>query len=230
MLRDLQKQLGPVRSRLNLRRASAALATGLVLGGWLAVVAGLMALLGRSYWAGVAGVVALVTVPLAMVLRALVQQASWNEAARAVDRHFQLQDRTATAIHLAAHRGGDAFELLQIDDARETLAPLPLREAVPLNLPWQRLAGGLLLCGFALALLAGSQFVRNLRSLRGSAPLVVNHGAENFARKRLQPDVVDEQAARRGAAMTPAPDADRQPPSAEDLAGRYFDRLQAPSP
>ncbi len=226
MLRELQKKIAPVRSRLNWRRAAAALATGLVLGGWLALVAGLMALLGRSYWAGVAGIVTLIAVPLGFMLQAMLKPATWNDAARAVDRHFQLHDRTATAMHLAAQPSGDPFELLQLDDANQQLAQLPLRQAAALDVPWQRLFSGLVLCSFALALIGGGMFLPDLRSLRGSRPVVVEHGVELIERKNVALPTIDDATARRSAALASA-SADQT--LTDDVAGRYFDRLQAPS-
>jgi hypothetical protein len=227
MLIELQKKLGPVRSRLKLHRRAAALATGLMLGGWLAVVAGLMALLGRSYWAGVAGIAALVTVPLALWLRAMLQPTTWNDAARAIDAHFQLNDRTTTAMYLAAHPSGDPFEALQLDDASQHIAQLPLRQAVSVAIPWQRLLSGLVLSGFALALIGASIFLPALRSLRGSRPVVVEHGADLIERKNIETPVIDEAATLRSAALMRTT---AQRLSVDDVAGRYFDRLNAPPP
>lgn len=225
MLRELHKKLGPVRRRLTLRRVAAALATGLALGGWLALVAGLMALFGRSYWAGVAGFVTIVSVPLTLMLRAMLQPATWGEAAQAIDRHFQLHDRTTTALYLAAHPSGDPFEAMQLDDAAQRIAGLPLRQAAPLVLPWQRVISGLVLSGFALALLGAGMFLPDLRSLRGSKPVVVEHGADVIERVAAAPPAIDAQTAERTAAL--AGGATSNAVASEDIARRYFDRLQA---
>src|SRR5262245_10380930 len=100
MLRDLQKQLAPVRSRLSLRRAFAALAGGLVIGGWAALMAGMMALFAGSTSAAILAVTAAIGVPLVLAAIAMFRGASWSDAARAVDRQFKLHNRTSTALYL----------------------------------------------------------------------------------------------------------------------------------
>ncbi len=154
MLSEIRKQLRPARSRLTMRRAAAALAGGLMLAGWVALVAGILTLFGGGTVAGGVGIALLILVPLLAIAVVYLRPASWQQAARAVDRRFRLQDRAATALYLAEHPSGDSLDDLQVEDALGRLRQLNTGDAVSMDIPWQRLLGGIALCLFAAGLIA----------------------------------------------------------------------------
>jgi hypothetical protein len=230
MLLELQKQLAPVKRRLSLRRAIAALAGGLVIGGWAALMAALIALFGGSTFAAIFAIVAAIGVPLVFAIVPMFRGTSWREAARAVDRRFQLHNRTSTALYLAEHPTGDSLESLQLEDAAAHLRDKKLRDAVTLRVPWQRLASGLLLTLVALGLVAWS-WVMPMTGLIRVAPTARSGVWQSVAdRKPVPLPQVDDRVAARSFQLLPTPDAQASPaPPAQlgvDVAGRYFDEQQ----
>lgn len=136
-----------------MRRAAAALAGGLVLGGWVALVVGILTLFGGGAVAGGVGIALLILSPLLAIAVVYLRPASWQQAARAVDRRFRLQDRAGTALHLAEHPSGDPLDEVQVEDAVQRLRQVKTGDAVDLNIPWQRMLGGIALCLFAAGLI-----------------------------------------------------------------------------
>jgi hypothetical protein len=70
----------------------------------------------------------------------------------------------------------------------------------------------------------------DLRSLRGSAPVVVERSNDVIERKLIAVPQVDEAVARSSAALAPAVSTSLGPHAHGDVAGRYFDRLPAALP
>lgn len=186
MIRELHNRLRPVRRRLTLRRAMPIVAAALMAGGWLALMAALLALFGGSMTAGLFGAALAVGLPLAGAAWALFHPAGWHDAARAVDRHFHLHDRTLTALHLAEDKTNDPFAQMQIEDAAAQLKPLSLRAVALPAAPWQRLAGGLALTAFALALTAWAIVAPPSASIQTSGDL-----------QDIRPEIIERGPARR---------------------------------
>jgi hypothetical protein len=230
MLRDLQKQLAPVRSRLNLRRACAGLAGGLVIGGWIALMAGMMALFSGSALASIIALAAAVAVPLGLAALPLLRGATWSEAARAVDRRFQLHNRTSTALYLAEHPTGDAFDSLQLEDAAAQLRGKNLRDAVALRISWQRLASGLLLTVLGLGLVAWSTFMPKSGPIRVAPAVRGGPRQEVLDRKAASLPAINDALALASVQLLSTPDAgsamDSSPQIGVDVAERYFDQRQ----
>ena len=144
--------LAPVRSRQRLARAGRWAAAGLLPGAACALGLGAARLLGGTD-AGVWVTLAVFSAgPLAGLLAGLLAPAGWGRAAAAVDAHYDLKDRAATALTLPATGGGPsaAWAKLQKADAAAHLAKVDSRAVVPFR-PAGRLAGG----GLAAAAVLG---------------------------------------------------------------------------
>src|SRR5262249_36852088 len=93
-----------------------------------------------SWWSGwliplwMIGVV-LAAGPLLGALAGLLRRADWGAAAAAVDAHYQLKDRAATALKFLAVPLPTAFHELQILDARTHLRGVEPSQVAPWQLP-----------------------------------------------------------------------------------------------
>ena len=74
------------------------------------------------------------------LLVALARQRGWHRAAAAVDTHYRLKDRTATALDFLARKQATPAQQLQIEDAVAHLDAVEPREVVPFRLPRPHLA------------------------------------------------------------------------------------------
>jgi hypothetical protein len=142
-----------------------------------------------------------------------------------------LQDRAGTALHLAEHPSGDSLDQMQIEDALGRLRQLNTGDAVNLDIPWQRLLGGIALCLFAAGLIGWG--------------IIAPRSAANTATAASTEDINDEvaqQAAVEAVPMTPGlveqsinfarseyPDGEsgRIVPADGELADRYFDARES---
>ena len=150
MQAQIQRLLRPIRSRLTRQQAMPRVATALLAGGWLAMVAALLTLFGGSFTSGLIGIVVAVTFPILAWGWSQFTSASWDDAARLVDRKLRLHNRTSTALQLAGDQ--DPFAALQIEDALSSLQQANLK-SIELPVPWQRIVGGLVLTLFAVSLI-----------------------------------------------------------------------------
>ena len=127
--------LTPVRGRLRAQSVVALLGTGAVIGGMLCM---LMAL-GRAASGFSVANSALVAVFFACVGGAavigFVLKRSWHEAAAAVDHHYQLKDRTVTALEFMNQPTTTPLQRLQVQDATSHLSTVNAREVVPIGAP-----------------------------------------------------------------------------------------------
>src|SRR5438270_7211576 len=101
---NARQVLGPVRWRLGLRRLERSALYGLTIG---AATGAFLLLLGRAGLLPDTRAAALALVAAGTVAGALTSTRRWPgmvDAARAVDRHFALQDRMTTALELEAHQ------------------------------------------------------------------------------------------------------------------------------
>ncbi len=71
---------------------------------------------------------------LAAVL-GFIAPVQWTSAARHVDAHYKLQDRTITALAFAEVPSADALKQLQLADALERLQKVVAKDAVPYRVP-----------------------------------------------------------------------------------------------
>jgi hypothetical protein len=73
--------------------------------------------------------------PLLGGLIGLVWHRSWVSAARAVDEHYRLKDRSATALEFLAQPSRTDMQTLQISDAAEHLRNVDPHQVIPFRLP-----------------------------------------------------------------------------------------------
>ncbi len=131
----VQTSLAPVRRRQRWLLVLKAVVLGL-LGGAAAGLA-----LGLAKWFNVlpistaTGLAVVAAGPVLGVLVGLLWQRGWAAAAAAVDRHYELKDRAATALAFSARPDGTVFHHLQVEDAVQHLAGIEAPRVVPLRLP-----------------------------------------------------------------------------------------------
>ena len=147
--RDIARSLAPVRTRQRWARAGRWAAWGLLPGAAVAVaLAGLNAA-GIAAVAPWAAAVALAVGAGAGLLAGLIRPSGLDRAAAAVDAHYDLKDRAATALSLPA--GDSPWAGLQRADAAAHLAAVEPRAVVPFR-PARRLALGSLTAAAVLGL------------------------------------------------------------------------------
>lgn len=140
MRENLFRQLQPIRQRQRTVNVIRAAVWGLAGGSVAATVLGILRLAGTLSSAGT-GWGVLLGVPLVVAASAAVWgwlKTDWLPAARAVDGHYELKDRTETALAFLRHEQvGQADELqrLQLADAVQHLQRVEAKQVVPLVLP-----------------------------------------------------------------------------------------------
>lgn len=136
----LFRQLQPVRQRQWTASVIRAAVWGLGGGSIAAAGLGLLRLLGGLSTSGT-GWGVLLGVPLAAAVSAAVWgwlKADWLPAARAVDGHYELKDRTETALAFLRHEQAghvDEVRQLQLADAVQHLQRIEAKQVVPFALP-----------------------------------------------------------------------------------------------
>jgi hypothetical protein len=131
----LHKLLGPIRTRQRWLSILRVCVVGLVVSAALAFVLGLGRFLAGwsiSPWA--IGLL-LVAGVLPGLIVGLLRRRDWSEAAVAVDRHYDLKDRTLTALEFVAQPRKTVLHELQVDDTVQFLADVEPRRVVPLRVP-----------------------------------------------------------------------------------------------
>ena len=134
MLRDLQKALSEVRFRQRVARTIDCVIAGLIAGAILGLIVEVARLAGQPYGPLASWLVLGATTILAGVA-GLIAPVSWHTAARQVDRHYHLQDRTTTALAFSQDPSPDALKQLQVADALERLQKVVPQDAVPYRIP-----------------------------------------------------------------------------------------------
>lgn len=156
MRETMYRMLAPVRRRQQMSFALRALVNGLLAGSVLGLLVGLLGW--RSGWAVSAWLTAaLAAGPVLALLGGLVGlawQRSWRGAALAVDRHYGLKDRSATALEFLARSDAGDMHRLQVADAVEHLRVVDPRQVVPLHglRPWPYAVGAWVATGVAMVL------------------------------------------------------------------------------
>lgn len=135
MKQTIRAALGPVRARQQRLFALRAGAFGLAVGAGVGLVMGACRLaLGMDVPAAY-GVAALVAGPVLGLLVGFALRRGWHDAAAAVDGHYQLKDRTVTALAFAEQPAGTEWHALQIDDAMAHLGTVEPKAVVPATAP-----------------------------------------------------------------------------------------------
>lgn len=130
------QQLQPVRHRQSIASVMRAAVYGLTAGSSTAVVFAVLRLLG---WISSAemGWGLLLGLPTVAAGSAVVRRlkTDWLPAARAIDEHYELKNRTETALAFLRRDRVDDFEQLQLADAARHLQRVEARQVVSLSLP-----------------------------------------------------------------------------------------------
>ena len=134
MKSEIRTFLTPVRRRLRARSVVGILGTGAVFGGVCCV---LMAITRATAGWLVTAPALLTTFFLCVAVAAVVAfvlKRSWYEAAAAIDSHYQLKDRTVTALEFTNHPATSPLQQLQLQDAASYLRSVDPREVVPIGI------------------------------------------------------------------------------------------------
>lgn len=185
MRREIYRDLGPVRRRQLTQAALRWAALGLLVGSVLGIGLGL-----ARWWTG--GEVAnpaigalLVAGPIVGLIVGSARRRGWHDAAVAVDAHYNLKDRTATALAFLDRPEPTPWHELQVRDAAEHLASVQANAVVPIRLP-RTLPFAVGALGVAAALLLiplGSGPIKANASTRLPGVLA----ASELARENLKP-------------------------------------------
>lgn len=134
MTEQLRNRLQPVRGRQHRVVLLQYAASGLLLGALAGVLLAIARLQGGAISplgivvAGLAGLVGGVIFGWACPPR-------WQESAAAVDSHYQLKDRSVTALDFAADPNASQLQLMQIHDALGHLENVQANDVVPFRIP-----------------------------------------------------------------------------------------------
>ena len=158
---DILNLLSPVRHRLRLQSMIRMLGVGMFVGGFSVLLLGIVRVVFHADLTlpAAAGVFSLCACAGATI--GLVLHCSWREAAVAVDHHYQLKDRTSSALQFSGQIDRTAFHELQLEDATQHLRNVDAGAVVPLTLPqrWAWLAVVLMASvGLLIAPLVGEEF------------------------------------------------------------------------
>jgi hypothetical protein len=158
MIESLRSRLHPVQRRQLIQTYAGWLAYGLLAGGILGLGCGIIRLLTGWDDAGRFAMYSLGFGPVMAGIAGLVwllPRPNWTAAARAVDQHYQLKDRTESALDFAGRTipaDKQSFAELQLADAMNHLDRVEARVVAPLKAP--RLLPGALVAAAVAALIA----------------------------------------------------------------------------
>lgn len=137
MKSEIINLLRPVRSRLRLRSGLSWLAAGALTGGIVCLVLAI-GRLGLGWQVGVLEMAAAVVGGMGLLgLVGMAMQRPWNESAAVVDSHYDLKDRTVTALQFADDADASPMRELQVQDATGHLQSVNATEVVPFKAPRQ---------------------------------------------------------------------------------------------
>lgn len=198
MVKALQDRLDPVRRRQRWVHSLRWAAWGLVAS---AAVAALFAL-GR--WLGgweltVPRTLAIVlSGPIVGALAALIARSDWRAAARAIDAHYRMQDRTTSALEFLSREDVTSVHQLAVDDAIEHLNKVDAREVVPIQVPRALPYGVAAMIAAALLLFVTSRPAEVSASPPQALPVVLTQAErladelkslEEFAKENKDPEI-----------------------------------------
>ena len=181
-MQEIFDKLTPTRRRQKLALTLRMLAAGLVVGGLLAVVLAVASSLFAIPWLQIAGWVAIVGGPTIAIIAAQFSNVSWLDAARAVDRHFHLDDRVVSAVTFFEHGKLSGLHAMQIDDTVARIADLDTTQAIDLAKPKPLLIG----CGWVAVAIVLLLFLP-----QNEAPTVLTD-QESQQQENQKPDSTDK--------------------------------------
>ena len=153
MKSQILSALKPVRLRQRLQSALIFGVLGMFCSGVLSSLLGFGRLITLDSFTTEAVVALLAAGPVLGLVVGFFWKTSWKSAATAVDDHYELKDRTLTALQFADEAQNSEFHQLQVKDATAHLGSVHAKEVVPFRTPrhfgWAAatllVAGGLLL-------------------------------------------------------------------------------------
>jgi hypothetical protein len=147
---SILKALAGVRSRLRRMRGVRGAAWGLVAAAVAGSLVGVARLAGWVSPPPLAAVL-LLAGPLVGAIFALVRRPKWETAASAVDTHYKLKDRAATALAFLRRPAAGEWESLAVEDAARHLSGVKAAQVVPFR--WPRMLSYGLAAAAAVAVL-----------------------------------------------------------------------------
>lgn len=135
MVKDLQDRLDPVRRRQQWVRSLQWAAWGLLFSGVAARVFALGRWLGDWQLTPLRAAGIALAGPAAGCLLAFLTQRDWRAAARAIDAHYRMKDRTTSALEFLNKPDAGGVHQLAVDDALSHLQQVSARDVVPIRLP-----------------------------------------------------------------------------------------------
>lgn len=153
MKSEILNFLVPVRGRLRVQSALSMLSLGATVGGVACLLIGVARLVtGWEPGLGVFVAVFLGTTALFGLVGAILNR-SWQESAAAVDSHYQLKDRTVSALEFSS-QPATALQQLQIQDATSHLSSVDAKAVVPYKASRQLVWAGLSVAAACALMLA----------------------------------------------------------------------------
>lgn len=139
MNQEILTQLNPVRFRMRMQSAVRGAGIGILTGCLLLLVSGVLRAV--FHWEISPSVAALAVVVSGIIgaIIGVLLSCPWPAVARLVDQHYQLKDRTATALQFSGLPQPSAFQRLQLEDAKQHLQQIDPAAVLPFHLPqrWQ---------------------------------------------------------------------------------------------
>ncbi|MBX6312116.1 MAG: hypothetical protein IRY99_04235 [Isosphaeraceae bacterium] len=135
MGRRIYHELRPIRRRQQAVYLLHNAGWGLLGSSLLGVVLGIYRWAAQVELSWALGLVILVAGPVLGLLVGLAQRRTWHMAASAVDRHYDLKDRTTTALDFLARPDAGPLHELEIQDAIEHLKGIEPSAVVPFRVP-----------------------------------------------------------------------------------------------
>lgn len=130
----IYRALSPVVRRQRALLMLRGMLVGCVIASLAGMYLGVVRLLGREV-SPLAAIAVLAGGPLLGLIIGAMAGWGWRRAARAVDDHYGLKDRSFTALAFSEGPADDALRTLQIRDAEGHLAKVSAREVVPFRMP-----------------------------------------------------------------------------------------------
>ncbi len=139
MNHKLLAQLNPVRFRMRMQSAVRGAGIGILVGCLVLLVWGVLRAVFQLNISPAVAAVSLVVFAVVGALIGALLKCPWSAVASRVDKHYQLKDRTSTALQFSDLRRPSVFQQLQLEDAEQHLRHLNAVAVIPLRLPqrWQ---------------------------------------------------------------------------------------------